>query len=121
MWRDQTELRQVLLDHIPYGRQLFFGKRGCVCVFDYRFVTPEQLEESVLKCSPLLPLNPQVGVAVFMLSAETFPKLQLWEQVKDEARGSQIVPFVEAGYPGPIPLTLVDEIRCIEIDTQEKE
>jgi hypothetical protein len=40
-----------------------------------------------------------------------------WQQWKqEEAWSEQMVPHVEAGHPGPIPLNLINEIICVEKD-----
>lgn len=95
----------------------FFVRRGCVCLFDYRIVQPEQLEESAIRCSPTQLLTHGSGIAIFMLAADGCARLISWELWRHEkAWGEQIVPYVETGYPGPIPLNLIDEIICVEKD-----
>jgi hypothetical protein len=98
----------------------FFRKRGCVCLFDYQNATPEQIEDSIWKCSPVQALTPQSGIAIFMISANKCPKLLSWEQWKHQkAWGEMVVPHVEAGHYGPIPLALIDEIICVERDEDD--
>lgn len=95
----------------------FFVKRGCVCLFDYRFVTPGQLEESAIKCSPMQPLTHDSGIVIFILCPRDCPDLVSWQQWKqEEAWSEQVVPHVETGHSGPIPLNLIDEIICVEKD-----
>ena len=71
----------------------FFAKRGCVCLFDYRSVTQQQLEDSIFKCSPTQSITPQSGAAIFIFSGDGCLDLQSWLQWKqEEAWGEQIVP-----------------------------
>jgi len=94
----------------------FFRNRGCVSLFDYRSVTPDELEDSVFKCSPMQPATPQSGIAIFMLAVSTCPPLLSWKLWKEQgAMAEMVVPYVEAGHQGPISLSLVDEIICIEV------
>lgn len=95
----------------------FFRKRGCVSVFDYHLASPEQIYESILKCSPFnLPCSDD-PLAFLFLTAVSYDRLIPWTKWKDErAWSDKIVPYVEAGYPGPIPMTSIEEILRVIID-----
>jgi hypothetical protein len=94
----------------------FFRNRGCVSLFDYRSVTQEELNDSVFKCSPMQPAYSGSAVAIFMLADSTCPPLLSWQMWKEaKAWSEMVVPYVEMGHHGPLPLSLVDEIMCVEV------
>ena len=105
-----------------YYQNSYFLKIGCVSLFDYRSVTPEELDDSLDKCSPWQPIYDNSGIVIFLLSPSDYPALLSWqdakgkfEEVKGEKVGYQYVPYVEAGHKGPISLALVDEAICVEV------
>ncbi len=96
----------------------FFRKRGCVSVFDYRSATAEQIEESIGKCSPF-PIS-EDELAFLFLSKVAQDCLVPWTMWKTEqAWSDKIVPYVEAGHPGAIPITSIDEVFRVTIDTPD--
>ena len=52
----------------------FFRTRGCVPVFDYRTASPEQLEDSMMKCSPFPGEHKEL--AYLFLARDEYAKLQ---------------------------------------------
>jgi hypothetical protein len=42
----------------------FFRNRGCVSLFDYRSVAPEELADAAMKCSPTQPATPESGIVI---------------------------------------------------------
>ena len=100
-----------------FGRRSngFFQQRGCVSVFDYRDTT--RIEDSLSRCSPWAPLEwwPD-GFAIFVLSPALYDSLestQVWHQLR--AYHQMVVPGVEAGHPGAISLSSVQEIIVVSI------
>jgi hypothetical protein len=95
----------------------FFRKRGYVSVFDYRSASPEQIDASILKCSPFhVPFSEHKLVYLF-LSTVDHDRLIPWTMWKEEqAWSDKIVPYVEAGYPGSIPITSIEEVLRVIID-----
>ena len=83
----------------------YFRNRGCVSLFDYRVATRKQIDDAILKCSPFwLPsLDPED------LPVIPPPGPDAW------AKG-QIVPHVEAGFPGPLPVELIDAVIRVTIE-----
>ncbi len=56
------------------------------------------------------------GIAILFLQPAAYDALIPWTRWKDEnALDEMVVPYVEAGYPGPLPLRLVAEIISVEI------
>lgn len=93
------------------SKNSFFRKRGCVSVFDYR-VRPPQAINYRRRCDPLRRAQPDTpGVAILFLHPDIYPKLLSWELCQDEVKcREQIVPFVEAGHQGAIPISLIESL-----------
>ena len=97
----------------------YFKNRGCVSVFDYRNIHDDKPQEHMYKCRPTSPLTPEEGIVVFILKKEAHSKLIPWAGWKQEDLKQMIVPYVEAGYPGAIELSLVDELVFVTIEENE--
>ena len=99
-----------------FSSNSFFRKRGCISVFDYRFATNKQIDESLSKCSPFPGTSDGKELAYLFLSKGLYDRLILWTKWKEEQSwGQMIVPYVESGYPGSIPIGLIDEVYRINI------
>lgn len=101
----------------------FFRKRGCVSFFDYRAASSKQIDDAIGKCSPynLPAANPELlnepNIAFLFLSKAVHDRLIPWTQWEDEkAYSDKVVPWVEAGYPGSVPITLIEEVLRVTID-----
>lgn len=93
------------------SRNSYFKNRGCVSVFDYRNPPEDKFEQFMGRCSPTAALTPECPIIVFFLSEATFTKLLPWTGWKIDGHPSEmILPYLEAGYPGPIPLDKIDEV-----------
>jgi hypothetical protein len=100
----------------------FFRRRGCVSLFDYRpevsgELSSEELYDFRCRCWPFQPAQPEKGgIAIFILDPAEYPVLETWERWKETKSFSEmVVPHVEAGYPGPIPLHLIKKIITLEV------
>jgi hypothetical protein len=105
----------------PFGntRNGFFRLRGCVSVFDYRAYGSPKWQEHAHKCLPTSPLREDRPVVVLFLKEEHHPDLIPWSKWKDEAAWSQrVVPHVEAGYPGSLPLTAIKHVLQVSLVPQ---
>ena len=101
----------------------FFRKRGCVSFFDYRSASSEQIEDAIGKCSPFnLPAtDPESGnesqIAFLFLSTTEYGRLIPWTKWKEEeAYTDKVVPWVESGYLGSVPITSIEEVLRVTID-----
>ncbi len=90
----------------------FFRKQGYASFFDYRSASPTQIDDSIPKCHPyhLPPSSPELpnepNIAFLFLSKTVHDRLIPWTQWKDEKTDSdKAIPYVEAGYPGAVPIT----------------
>jgi hypothetical protein len=95
----------------------FFKNRNCVSLFDYRPKPTEEIRNVRVRCYPFSPARPPNGaIAILILKPEVYDDLIPWTLSKEEnALSEMIVPYVEAGYPGPISFDLVEEIISVEI------
>ena len=86
-------------------------------MFDLRAATEKQIEDGLGKCSPFRIATPECGIGIFFLAPLAYDKLlswQLWEEAK--AWGEMVVPYVESGHQGPIPLVHIEELISIEVE-----
>jgi hypothetical protein len=101
-----------------FGSNSFFSKRGYVAVFDYATPTPEQIELSIPKCSFMhLDTLGNAFAALFLTETAACQLLRhddVWE--RQQAYRELFVPRVEAGYPSPLPLTLIEEVLEVHVD-----
>jgi hypothetical protein len=91
----------------------YFRKRGCVCVFDLRSATREQVNDGLLKCPPWS--NNQV---VFLLLKEScYQRLIPWTIAKSDVGFREMyVPYVEVGYPDAISLDDVERVLLVDVE-----
>ncbi len=94
----------------------FFRNRNCVSIFDYRLEPPEESNDARRRCYPFAPARPPNGpIAILILNPEVCNVLIPWTRWKEEEAWSEmIVPYAEAGYPGPLPFGLVSEIITVQ-------
>lgn len=93
----------------------FFRNRGCVSLFDFRTATNEQIDESL--CFPFEIIRPDRPGVVLLISPELNSALIDWtEWERTHAWKEMIVPYIECGHPGTIPLTRIDEAILISVE-----
>ena len=85
--------------------------RNRVSLFDFCNPPKSKIEEHVYKCRPTRHASSDQPLA-FLFIAETFwPQVIPYSKAEFEANlDQQIVPYVEATYPGPIPLHAINKI-----------
>lgn len=101
-----------------YSRNAFFNNRGCISVFDYRTPPSPEIHDFRLRCHPLQPAQPRSeGIVILFLNPSLHAELVPWTEWKrEEAWREMVVPHVEAGYPGPIPLDRIDRAIFVTIE-----
>jgi hypothetical protein len=104
---------------ITFGRASngFFRKRECVSLFDYRTEPTDKVREFRARCYPFRPaMPPSEGIAILIIKQEAYGQLIPWTSWKDEkAFDHVIVPHAEAGYPGPLPIDLIEKVICLTL------
>lgn len=96
----------------------FFRLRNAVSVFDYRSVSDVEFEGAWMKCGPHRAFAQcRYRIVLLFLAPESYPRLINWERWRQEQAWEQmLVPYVEAGYPAPLPLDAIEEI--LEVRTR---
>jgi hypothetical protein len=97
------------------SKNSYFKNKGCVSLFDYRNIYEEEPQKHMYKCCPTNPLNADSGIAILIFKPEIHSKLQSWEGWKNGDLSQMVVPHVEAGYFGSIPLSLVKKVIIVTI------
>lgn len=107
----------VLQTTFGSSKNSYFRNRSCVSLFDYRPVATEEIKAFRQRCYPFQPIVPgNSGIAILILQSEAYDNLIPWTHWKDEKAWSEmIVPHVEIGYPGALPVRLIAEIISVEI------
>lgn len=97
----------------------YFKNRGCVSVFDYRDSPKEKFQQFMGRCAPTLPASPESPIVIFYLGEAAISRLLPWSGWEiDREVGEDVLPYLEAGHPGSIPLTEIDEILRVSITEQ---
>jgi len=102
----------------PFGttENGYFRSKNCVSFFDYRAYGTADWEEHAHKCLPTLPLKPDDPIGIFFLSVTFYDKLLSWRGWKEEqAWSKRVVPHVECGFPGEVPLSAIERLLCVEM------
>lgn len=99
-----------------YPKNGFFRNRNCVSLFDYRTRPTEEIKDFRRRCYPFSPSRPPNGaIAILILKSDVYGTLVPWIKWKEvEVWSEMVVPYVEVGYPGPLPFRLVSEIISVE-------
>lgn len=113
---DDGEIRPNHDGRYPFtfgqSQHSYFRKHGCVCLFDLRTATADQIDMALMK---FFFLNPWRGnkPVFFVLGESLFDRL-----VSSAGIGlpAMLVPHVEAGHPGPIAVENIDEVLWVEVD-----
>jgi hypothetical protein len=91
----------------------YYRRRGCVCVFDYRAVEESELTHSLDSCAPYDAFHQcEDRIAILFLSERAIQRLDksaAWDSKEMFAW------YVEAGHPGPLLLSDVDEVLEVSI------
>ena len=95
-----------------FSRNSYFRKRGCVSLFDYRAAPSEEAREFRTRCWPFQPAEPGgPGIAILLLGEAVYERLIPWSRAREEGViGEVVVPYVEAGYPGPISIAQIEQV-----------
>lgn len=100
-----------LLHHSMYGYSDngFFRKRGCVSFFDYRCFGTPYWKDNAFKCFPTQNLEVGESMSILFLRESEYEMLIPWTTWRAEKTFDRVVPWVEAGYKGEVPLRHICE------------
>lgn len=103
-----------------FGSRSYFRQRGCISLFDYRDFRDESCQAHYHKCLPTAPLNDEDPIRILFLSPSHYDLLIPWVRWKIDGIGkANVVPYVEVGLAGEIPLTYFEEVMFVTI-TEDK-
>ncbi|MGA9665978.1 MAG: hypothetical protein WCE23_11610 [Candidatus Binatus sp.] len=93
----------------------YFKNKRCVSVFDYRNIHEAEPKKHIHKCRPTKPLTPEEGIVIFVLGQESYDKLEPWDGWSHGDTRQMVVPYIEAGYPGAIELSQIEELIFVTV------
>jgi hypothetical protein len=101
-----------------FSANSYFRNRGCVSLFDYRTPPDEKIRDFRSRCWPFQAArSADEGIAILVLERSVEANLISWSQWKEENVPSEmIVPYVEAGHPGPIPVAKIELVILLRIE-----
>jgi hypothetical protein len=92
------------------------GKRGYVCLFDFRRPAKSALEEAFIRHYFIKPFHYGNAYCYLLLARVAWPKLISWEHARNEVGTKELyIPFVEAWYPGDVPFDLVSDCLIVTV------
>jgi len=96
----------------------FFRNLGCISVFDYRTPPTEETEDFRYRCYPLQAAEPGTdGIAIMIFNPSIYDVLIPWTRWKEHGDLKQmVVPYVEAGHPGPISTDKIDKLIYVRFE-----
>jgi hypothetical protein len=93
------------------------AKRGYLCLFDFRVSAKSELEEAFIRHYFIKPFHYGNTYCYLSLAPSAWPKLIPWQHASSEVGTKELyIPFVEAWYPGDLPLDLVND--CLTVTVQ---
>lgn len=95
----------------------YFRNRGCVSFCDfYTNSRPRKIREAALTKYNIFGQGDGERFVYLFLRAEAYTKLVTWEEWKREKAWSEmVVPHLESGYPGHVPLSEIQEVCLVHI------
>jgi hypothetical protein len=81
-------------------------------------VPDDEFEDSLYKCGPhRAAATCGYEIAIFFLTSQAVAKLSSWHEWKEARVFEQmVVPYVEAGYPGALQLTDIEELLEVSLN-----
>jgi len=99
-----------------FGSKSYFGNKGCICLFDYRDIDNEKSQKFIHRCRPTDPLMNGNEIVIFMLSERLYSNVLPWNEWENNGGGTNVVPYVEVGYPGEIYLSDIDHMITVSYE-----
>lgn len=98
-----------------FSTESYFQQQGCVCLFDYRSFYETKPQKHYEKCLPTMPLTEDNPIRVLFLAPIHYDKLVSSNQWYKNGIGTNVVPYIEAGLKGEVPLSFFDEALIVTI------
>ena len=101
----------------------YFKNRGCVSFCDFHNnVRPRKVREAAIRKYDIFGQGGGESFVFLFLTPNSYSKLIPWTRWKTEkALSEMVVPHLESGYPGAVPLAEIDEANFIHIPVTEEE
>ena len=94
-----------------YGR-----KRGWVSLYDLSSPTDAEIKKALIRYAFLKTNNNEDTLVYLIVAEDAWPSLISWKRAIREVGGKEFfIPFVEAWYPGDMPLQLVSESLVVTV------
>lgn len=96
----------------------FFRNLGCISVFDYRTPSTEETKDFRSRCYPLQAAEPGTdGIIIMIFNPSIYDVLISWTKWEEHGDLKQmVVPYVEAGHPGPISTDKIDKLIYVRFE-----
>jgi hypothetical protein len=114
IYSDQEVQFALTLGHSEncYGR-----KRGWVSVFDLSRTTDIHIKEALIRYWFLRSIRNESTHCYLFIAESAWPSLISWKRASREVGATEVfIPFVEAWYPGDIPIELVTDSLMVTVD-----
>ncbi len=102
-----------------FGSRSYFRERGCISLFDYRNFGEKKCQEHYWKCLPTTPLAEESPIRILFLNPNHYELLIPWADWKIDGVGKNVVPYVEVGIAGKVPLEYFGEVMLVTV-TEDK-
>jgi len=101
-------------DTFPQSKRSYFRSQGCVCLFDLRHVSEEELKNALDKYYFLNPHHVHDNPVFLILREQFFSQLRPWSEAK---RGVEmVIPHVECGFTKEVSLDMIQEVLIVRIE-----
>ena len=103
-----------------FGSNSYFQHRNCVCLFDYRSFYEKKQQEHYHDCLPTSPLTEEEPIRILFLNPIYYDRLISWKEWEKDGIGkTNVLPYLESGFEGSIPLSYIKETLKVTI-TEDK-
>lgn len=102
-----------------FGTTSYFRSKDCVCLFDYRNFYEESAQKFYGRCLPTSSLSDDCPIRIVFLRKNYYSDLISWREWEKDGAGTNVVPYIEAGFKGAIPLNYFYKSMVVTI-TEDK-
>ena len=102
---------------LGHSKNCYGRKRGWVSVFDLSYTTDSDIKEALIRYWFLRSIRNERTHLYLFIAQSAWPSLVSWKRASREVGATEVfIPFVEAWYPGDIPLELVSDSLMVTTD-----
>lgn len=101
----------------PRYPNAYFRSRGCLSVCDLRSLTEEELDDGLAKYTFVDPFTSEDPAFLFIDPQRLERPLISWREQRERRDfEKQVVPFIEAGFRGDLPVAYLESILIAKIE-----